>query len=323
MIKTRSGKVLYNETLQEILAKNENLPTTQHARFAGEKIYKFQQADFTNMDLRGMEFHHQIMDGADFTGSDLRGASFLKTGLRNARFHRCQLDGAEFRNCNLREGEVSMSWAPDVTFYSCNMIQVDMRNLYARGGHFEGNDMRKCNLRDTEMTHTLFLKNKARGMITRNAWFSWSTAPAFFHDEGLQYRYMDPKDWVVAYKLTAADARGIYHPKITYKVGKTFDAEQQDIGHVPMDPAKNTGIAVASMSWVLREWNACGAYGDYRLFQCKFQVKDIMENEGVGKFNVRKITITKEIDMKEFYDQMTESIDYHTGTTARDTDIFV
>jgi hypothetical protein len=46
-----------------------------------------------------------------------------------------------------------------------------------------------------------------------------------------------------------------------------------------------------------------------------------MENEGAAKFNIKVMNIIKEIDMAEFYEQMTESIDYHTGVTAPETDV--
>jgi|LWDU01.1.fsa_nt_gi hypothetical protein len=321
MIYTRTGKLKYNKTLIEILEEGKDIPYTQHDRKIGDNQYKFLNCDFTNQDFSGMKFDGLILDKADFTGCNLKGTTFFKCGLRSAIFKRCQLDGAKFINCNIREGVISESFADEITLYSCNLVQIDMQRLQAPRAHIEGNDMRKANVRSSEFSSSFFAKNKMRGMITRNATFSWSNAPRFFHDEALQYDYLDPETEIVAYKLCAADARGIYHPKITYEVGKTFDAEDQDGVHVPLDPRNNTGMAVANMAWVLREWVACGAYGDYRLFQVTFKVKDIMENEGAAKFNIKKMDIIKEIDMAEFYELMTESIDYHTGVTAVDTEV--
>lgn len=310
MIYTRNGKLKYDEDLLDIIAIGENLTTTQHDRTAGDGKYKFKNCDFRNQDFRGVSFDGLVMDGCDFTGSDLRGATFYKVGLRSAIFKRCQLDGATFINCNLREGYMTECWAKELTLQDCNFIGADLQHLIAPDSTFIANDFRKVNARKSDFQGSFFDKNRMRGMITRNTSFHWTNTPRFFHDAALQYDFMEPNEWVIGYKLTAADGRGIYHPKITYEVGKTFNAENQDGKHVPLHPKHNTGMAVASMDWVLKEWVSCGAYGDYKLFQAKFQVKDIIENEGSDKFNVRKMKIVKEIDMKQFYDEMTESINY-------------
>lgn len=308
MIYTRNGKLKFDRSLQELLADQKNLTITQHDRKTGDGKLKFRNCDFRYQDFRGWTFEKLVLDECDFTGSDLRGATFKQCGLRSVLFERCQLDAAEFIKCNLREGAVRYSFAPEITFYSCNMVTTNIEKLDAPRSRWEYNDMRKVNARGADFMYGEFKLNKMRGMNTRNANFSWSNAPNFFHDEALQYDYLDDDVEVTAYKLTAADARGIYHPKITYEVGKEFDSEDQNGEHVPLDPATNTGMAVANMAWVLREWVACGAYSDYRLFQATFKVKDIIENEGTGKFNVKKMKIIKEIDMKPFYELMTENI---------------
>jgi len=307
MIKTVAGKIKYISELNELL-NVDNLTNTQHDRKSGDGKIKFRACDFTNQDFRNKVFEKLVLDECDFSGSDLRGAIFRQCGLRSALFERCQLDGAEFHKCNLREGSVRYSFAPEIVFYSCNMVGTNIEKLDAPRSVWEYNDMRKVNARGADFMYGEFKLNKMRGMNTRNANFSWSNAPRFFHDEAMQYEFLDPDAVVTAYKLTAADGRGIYHPKITYEVGKTFDAEDQNGVFVPLDPASNTGMAVANMAWVLREWVSCGAYNDYRLFQAQFLVKDIIENEGTGKFNVKKMTIIKEIDMQPFYEMMTENI---------------
>lgn len=306
-IYTRTGKLKYDKSLTMLLDLGDQLTSTQHDRKSGDGKIKFRNCDFTNQDFRGMTFQYLVLDQCDFTGSDLRGATFYKCGLRSAVIERCQLDGATFKNCNLREGAVRYCFAPEITFEQCNLVAANFEKLDAPRATIIDNDMRKVNARGADFMYAEWHRNKMRGMITRNANFSWSSAPLFFHDEALQFRHMDPEAEVTAYKLTAADARGIYHPEITYEVGKEFDAEDQDGRHVPLHPAHNTGMAVASMSWVLREWVSCGAHNDYRLFEARFKVKDIIDNEGAGKFNVKKMFIVKEVDMNQFYEEMTET----------------
>jgi hypothetical protein len=84
----------------------------------------------------------------------------------------------------------------------------------------------------------------------------------------------------------------------------------------------NSGIALAPLDWVLREWVLCGGYGDYNIFRCKFQAKDVIENEGNTKFNVRKMEIVDQIDIAPYYAQLSEDIGYHTGGTASALDDF-
>ena len=311
MIKTRTGKIKYKESIQEIIElKSDRVVANQFDRYSGATSYKFQNCDFTNMDLRNLNFEHMVMDNCDFTGSDLRGATFTRCGLRSSIFHRCQLDGVKFINCNLREGFVTYSWAPEIEFLYCNLIQTDIQRLDASYGKFIGCDMRKVNARGTDFSYVTFSDNKMRGLISRGALFNWTNAPKLFTDETLDYEFHDADQIITAYKLAGADGKGIYHPKIKYEAGKEFDATLQDDQEMmPIDAKTNTGIAVASLTWVLKEWVSCGAYSDYRLFQAEFKVSDIIGSAGSGKFSIKKMYLTKEIDMAQFYDMMSEEID--------------
>ena len=55
MIYSRTGLLRYKKTLLEIIEDNNNMPTTQHDRKAGDGLFKFQNCDFTNQDFRGVE----------------------------------------------------------------------------------------------------------------------------------------------------------------------------------------------------------------------------------------------------------------------------
>ena len=47
----------------------------------------------------------------------------------------------------------------------------------------------------------------------------------------------------------------------------------------------------------------------------------MVQNEGNVKFNIRRMKIISEIDIKPFYEQMSESIDFHTGGTAKEVEV--
>ena len=322
MIYTRQGHLKYKYSLQEFIAGNTEyeMPVTQHDRKRDKKA-KFHNCDFSNEVLRDMYFDAFVFDNCDFTGADLRGTTFYKCGFRQAKIHRAQLDGVQFINCNLREGEVTECFGEGSLWRSCNLLNVDFRRTNFTYSTFIGNDFRKANLRNVDMSMCDFQDNKMRGVNARNTWFTHSNVPSFFYDGALSIKHANPNDDMYAYKLTAADGRGIYHPKITYSVGKEFDATKQDGGDIPLDPKHNTGIAVAPLDWVLREWVLCGAYPDYKIFRCKFKAKDVIENEGNVKFNIKKMKIISEIDIKPFYEEMSESIEYHTGGTAAEVEV--
>ena len=57
MLKTRQGRVRYNETLEELLRDGTNrMPVSQHDRKPGDGLIKLDNIDFRNADLSNMEF---------------------------------------------------------------------------------------------------------------------------------------------------------------------------------------------------------------------------------------------------------------------------
>lgn len=307
-IYTLTGRLKFDQDLKEILNDRESLTYTQFDRSTSKSKFKFQGCDFRNLDLRGLHVKSLVMDECDFSGSDLRGCVFENCGFRSTIFNRCQLDGADFIGCNLREGYVTECWAFEAKFLNCNMHNTSLERTTFVRAHFENNDMRKVNARNCDFTNMFWEKNRARGMILRNTQFNWSNAPEFFHNEAMIYPQVDPSTKFYAFKLTDAHCKGIYHPLITYSVGKECVATEQDTGHVPLDARDNIGIALAPMDWCLREWVLCGAHSDYHLFLCEFNAEDVIINEGNAKFNVKRMKIIKEIDMTPYVEMMSEDV---------------
>ena len=320
MLKTRQGRVRYQEdlkTLMETLVR----PESQHDRTPGDGKLKLDNIDFRGADLSGMHFDGLLFDECDFTGANLTGTSFYKCGLRSAIVHRVNADGASFINVNMREARLTECYFIGANFTACNMLSVNLTDSNLNYATIVGNDMRKVNLRDCRIKHAIMDSNKIRGVNLRDVQFTWTGGiPRFFYDAKVNFEAADPEDWFYGYKLSAADGKGIYHPAIQYSVGKVFDAEYQDDNpekRIPISKKFNSGIALAPLDWVLREWVLCGAYSDYNLFRCKFQAKDVIENEGNTKFNVRKMEVVEQIDLAPYYEQLSEDIGYHTGTTAK------
>lgn len=325
MLITNQGRVRYKEDLQTLL---ETLvrPESQHDRTPGDGKLKLDNIDFRGADLSNMNFDGLLFDACNFTGANLTNTKFYKCGLRDAILQRVNADGASFINVNMREAVLKESYFIGANFEACNMLSVNLSDSNLNYATIIGNDMRKVNLRDCRIKHSIMDKNKIRGVNLRDVQFTWTGGvPRFFYDSKVNFEAADPEDWFYGYKLTAADGKGIYHPAIKYSVGKVFDAEYQDSDpekRIPISKKFNSGIALAPLDWILREWVLCGGYGDYQAFRCKFQAKDVIENEGNTKFNVRKMEVVGEIDLAPFYAQISEDIGYHTGGTASAIDDF-
>lgn len=327
MLKTRQGRTRYTETLEELIRTGSNrMPESQHDRKPGDGKIKLDNIDFRGADLSGMSFDGLLFDECDFTGANLTNTKFYKCGMRSAILHRVTADGAEFINVNMREARFTQAYGIGANFEACNMLHVDMNDSNFNYATIVGCDMRKVNLRDCRIKHALMKNNKIRGANLRDVQFTWTNGiPRFFYDSKVNFEAADPEDWFYGYKLTAADGKGIYHPAIKYSVGKVFDAEYQDSNpekRIPISKKFNSGIALAPLDWILREWVLCGGYGDYQAFRCKFQAKDVIENEGNTKYNVRKMEVVEEIDLAPFYAEISEDIGYHTGGTASAIDDF-
>tara|TARA_B100001057_G_scaffold96324_3_gene92939 strand:- start:18323 stop:19339 length:1017 start_codon:yes stop_codon:yes gene_type:complete len=325
-IYTKQGLLKYKEDLPELIKDKSKLPLSQHNRQTGGDLRKFHNCDFSKRDYSGMTFDGILFDDSDFAYTNFKGCTFYKCGLRNANFYRSVIEGVQFINCNMRESTMTQCFGDGSKFVSCNMVGLDMQGSRFKYTHLEGNDMRKANCRGTKFSNTFWKSNKMRGMNTRDTQFQHAGGdlPHFFWNEAYTYKLSDPESVHYAYKLAAANGRGIYHPMITYSEGTEFDAEVQDDSErkIPIDEKYNSGIALAPLNWVLREWVLLGAYSDYNLFLCSYKAKDVIENEGNTKFNVRKMKCIKKIDIAEFYELMDEDIKYHTGGTAALIDEF-
>ena len=75
----------------------------------------------------------------------------------------------------------------------------------------------------------------------------------------------------------------IVHMK--YEIGKTYDATRG--GKSPIDATKNPGIALAPLTWVLKEWMAMGANPNWHLFMVEFNAGDVVSDSN-SKFTVSK-----------------------------------
>lgn len=109
-------------------------------------------ADFSNLDLSGINFFHCTLESADFSGTNLSGANFQgakigKTNFTNATLvevrlcganaHGCLLVGADLTKANLgstiRGGMLGSS-----TVYGADLEKADITNATIDGANFDG-----------------------------------------------------------------------------------------------------------------------------------------------------------------------------------------
>ena len=89
------------------------------------------------------------------------------------------------------------------------------------------------------------------------------------------------------------------------------DAEKQETGFKELKTEAdgrggdiNSGIAVAPIDWVLKEWNMMGANPFWKLFLVSFKAGDVINAEGIAKFNLKKMKVEKEYPIAKFYEEL-------------------
>jgi len=115
-------------------------------------------ANFRGADLRGVPFDHARLTGANFEGADLRDASFTHADLLGCNLDGARLAGAHFENahltgCNVNARDLSPDQARDflLSCTGCNFDGVDLQgmdlhNLHITGVNLEGADLRNADL---------------------------------------------------------------------------------------------------------------------------------------------------------------------------------
>lgn len=104
------------------------------------------KADFSGMDLRGMDFSCRELSGAIFTGANLRGANLMYTSAAGADFH-----GADLSMAN---------------GYAVDLLKADLRRVRMEYANMESANMKDANL----------LSVRAKGVIINHARLDGATA---------------------------------------------------------------------------------------------------------------------------------------------------
>jgi len=272
--------------------------------------------DYCN-DFKGQKYDGKNFDQCSFIGADLRDATFTNCKMRASNFTGAKMDGITIFNVNLRESIFIGASMIKASLTQCMLIFSQMIDVDGRHSDWTGSDLRGSNFRNANFNDAVFTDCYLKGILMRRTNFIRTKIHRWLADPCYEYNMLPPDTKCWAWKLSQQDGYGIYHPKIKYYEGLEADAEKQEVGQsvakdgfVPIDIERwddktNPGIAVASLDWVLREWVMHGANPNWKLFAVSFKAGDFIASEGKGnKFNVRKIILKKEYDIKQFYDDL-------------------
>jgi len=268
------------------------------------------QRSFDGLDMSGQTFEDtDDFDKCSFVGTNLSGCTFKNNYMRGCDFSNANMDNISMHNVNMRESCFVRATIRHGNMTECNINRSDFTDVDGRDMDFTGSDLRMCNFRNARFPHTDFTDCWLKGIAMRGTKLENSNLHEFLRDETFAYKLIPPDTICHAWKLANDQGSGIYHPKIKYYEGKVANAEEQDDGFKALDPegkgeSTNSGIAIAPIDWVLREWNMLGANPNWKLFRVSFKAGDLIKAEGNAKFNVKEMIVEKEYSIKQFYKQM-------------------
>ncbi|MBI33476.1 MAG: hypothetical protein CMD98_06390 [Gammaproteobacteria bacterium] len=266
--------------------------------------------NYNFQDLSGQTFKDtDDFDKCTFVGANLSGCTFENNYMRGCDFSNANMDNIKMHNVNMRESSFYRATMRNGTMTECNINRCNFTDADGRNMNFTDSDLRMCNFRNAMFPHTDFTNCWLKGIGMRGTKLERSNLHEFLRDYTFEYKFLPPDTICHAWKLANDQGKGIYHPKIKYYEGLVANAEQQDNGFKKLNPEgkgenTNSGIAIAPIDWVLREWNMLGCNPNWKLFRVSFKAGDLIKSEGNAKFNVKEMVVEKEYDLKQFYDQM-------------------
>ena len=121
-----------------------------------EELKEALSNDFTNMDLRGIDFTGRNLSQANFKGADLEGATFIDTVLVSTNFEGANLKNADFSCANAWSANFNETNCKDTVFLSTNLTEASFEGADLDGASFAQANLTEANLQDTNIVTTEF-----------------------------------------------------------------------------------------------------------------------------------------------------------------------
>lgn len=300
MLYSNQGIKKYDETLDELIEKGMGSSTKlEH----GRENYDFENIDFSGQDISNKVFNKVYFDRCNFRGANLSGTIFKNGHMRDSDFSNAILEGAQIIDCNVRDSRFDNVRAKGMVMINCMAKHMSMINADLRAVDFTGTNMRKTNLRSANCWASKGWDTVRFNMVDwRSTMLSKTDLPTWMWENVEQYKLMDADTPCISWKLTLSDGRGIYKPLIKYEVGETYEASRG--GESPLDATTNPGIALANLTWVLKEWISLGANPNWKLFMVEFKAGDVVGSGSGEKWTVSKFKIIKEVSLEPYHKEI-------------------
>lgn len=107
--------------------------------------------NFTNMNLRGVDFKGQNLTGVDFRGANLEGACFIDAILVDGNFEGANLKGTDFSCANAWSASFNETNCQNAVFLSANLTEASFGGADLDGASFAQANLTEASLEDANI----------------------------------------------------------------------------------------------------------------------------------------------------------------------------
>jgi hypothetical protein len=241
-------------------------------RWSGAVLYTTEVEEEANQVLRALEA--AVASGADLYGANLYGADLYGANLYRADLYGANLYRADLSGANLYGADLSGADLSGANLYGANLYRADLSGANLSGANLYGADLSGANLYGANL-------------------YGARDAPA--HSSTPLMILLEQPGKIRAYKMVTGDGFSpIYTSRIHYQVGKTYSVKG---ANADANQAYGSGINVASMDWVIRNWRTGN-----RIFVVEFTKKDVaaIPIGSDGKFRLHRCKVVGEKKPQDF-----------------------
>jgi uncharacterized protein YjbI with pentapeptide repeats len=246
--------------------------------------------------LRMSSFRETKANNGRFLMSDLAGACFQKCQLKKADFSGIMGKGIIFYECDLREAKFEGAYLDGAMFCKCNCTKADFKRAFLRNGNMRDNDLSFADFYLSDMRDIYFCDDN----ITAHTMGLWSDLEILKTVKGT----------ITAYRLQTKNKTPGQHPchspfhGVVYEEGKVYEVEflsnDRRIGC-----AEGLHVA-ATKDWAisagLEDFGITDNIPNFDLYEADINMPvDLVAPIDKGRFRVRKFTIRRKMDLKEWW----------------------
>lgn len=112
----------------------------------------FENIDFTECDLTGIEFNKCEMQKAKFSGMNLRSVRFCECMLQDANLENVQADGTELEGCTLNDANLYKAYLRYANLVGCELERAAMKYTQLQAADYTGANFREAEMHGADLT---------------------------------------------------------------------------------------------------------------------------------------------------------------------------